>query len=670
MSFGWSPSDIVSLARLCYDVYSFCRIAPAELQGLLTKVDEIGQKLERLSSILEKSGLGQWKQASALEQHLLNARAYLEPLRPITEKDASTPSKAKVLARLALDQRKLSRIEKDLDLDRQLIDDMKIDLILVCSLRNLQCGAIFPQTPAAPFSGHVLPEKDACCSKKIRPTHIITSGSPLGLEDDRSVVASITVSNASKALELARELGSQKRSKPDFHTFTNGALQNTLRDVRANDFICDVASLAEETELYSQNANPTQSLEQLHEISERATSFRLSLHSPIPEPKLNKTRCLLPGFGGPRSESFERNIFGHLSSMSDSATMRIWASDLTQESHLDKSSAPKMNLPKPSSSFSSRTPSQLSVRPSEDGEKFSQADTMSTVDSMKDSDGRSSAQDPISLQGRSSVKIATAPKVSMDCSFALETYEGSVRLRADSIGRPRYAVHSRILSQILRHCFQPQDRPIPHLLHPDVEGPMSVANTPYTVTFTSPQYVSIEGASERPRWTTSLEYIFSNKQDQIQLCEKIFNKSLLLTAGTNKIVLDGQETSHMSAITLWYDAEPGTYSITYFRSLTGKKATPKDIELRVHGSWDAKSVSRNSTSLAVVAEPMLADDSASDTSVKFERQPTFSSSKSGGTLLNRVSTASSWRRRKPEQKKCVIEFTRLGDKISFLDHIK
>jgi hypothetical protein len=54
MSFGWSPSDILTLAKLAYEVYSFYRNAPAELESLFNRLDRIGRKLERLSTVLDK----------------------------------------------------------------------------------------------------------------------------------------------------------------------------------------------------------------------------------------------------------------------------------------------------------------------------------------------------------------------------------------------------------------------------------------------------------------------------------------------------------------------------------------------------------------------------------------------------------------------------------------
>ena len=126
MSFGGSPSDIVNLAKLCYKIYNFCHTAPAQLQVLSDRLDKMGRKLDQLSAILDRSGIGTCEQAPALEQHLLDARAHLEPLLSAT--NGATPAKG--LARLALNQSKLRRIEKDLDVDQRIIDEIKMDLIM------------------------------------------------------------------------------------------------------------------------------------------------------------------------------------------------------------------------------------------------------------------------------------------------------------------------------------------------------------------------------------------------------------------------------------------------------------------------------------------------------------------------------------------------------------
>lgn len=130
MAFGWSSSDIVNIAKLCYDIYSFCHPAPTELQVLSNRLDKMERKLNELSAILDKSGLGTCKQAPALEQNLLDARAFLEPLLPATKRTTSSPFRAKKLIRLGLKQGKLRGIEKELDVDERAIDEIKIDMIL------------------------------------------------------------------------------------------------------------------------------------------------------------------------------------------------------------------------------------------------------------------------------------------------------------------------------------------------------------------------------------------------------------------------------------------------------------------------------------------------------------------------------------------------------------
>ena len=126
MSFGGSPSDIVNIAKLCYKIYNFCHTAPAELRDLSNRLDKMGRKLDRIMVILDESGIGSCEQAVALQQHLFEIRAHLEPLLSATNGATS----AKGLTRLARNQGKLRRIEKDLDVDQQMIDEIKMDLIM------------------------------------------------------------------------------------------------------------------------------------------------------------------------------------------------------------------------------------------------------------------------------------------------------------------------------------------------------------------------------------------------------------------------------------------------------------------------------------------------------------------------------------------------------------
>jgi hypothetical protein len=63
-----------------------------------------------------------------------------------------------------------------------------------------------------------------------------------------------------------------------------------------------------------------------------------------------------------------------------------------------------------------------------------------------------------------------------------------------------------------------------------------------------------------------------------------------MAAGSNKVAYGGREIPHLSTVILWFDGSSETKSIT-FLNFTGQNAEPKDIELRVHGLWDAKKAS-------------------------------------------------------------------------------
>ena len=162
-------------------------------------------------------------------------------------------------------------------------------------------------------------------------------------------------------------------------------------------------------------------------------------------------------------------------------------------------------------------------------------------------------------------------------------------------------------------------------------------------------------------------YIFDEKQDQITLGEMILGKTLVMSAGSNKIRYNGQEISHMSAIALWYDDVSGTQSMTFFPNLTGKTTRPKDMEFKIHGLWDANKAPRNANAVAVMAESMPRDDEGLNMSARPDRQ---SSVQSRGTFLSKASSTTSDKWRKSGKLRCSIEFTRRSDRASFLSHLK
>ena len=494
---------------------------------------------------------------------------------------------------------------------------------------------------------------------------------------------------------MARRLRSGPSSKAKAVSIRDVAAEGSLRNVQmTNDFISEIVSLAEETELYLKDANPVQNLQHLTEITEKATRFRLALDSSSAGSRTDIAQYQLPTSDGISPDSFGREFYGHLSSMTNDTSMRLWAfnqipsrpsglSDTSATEHLTTPSSHSDRIP------SNEVPLQDHSRDDDNSYPISIA---SVADALIQSDNELSTQNQVNLRGRSKVSLAMDPKASLSCSFNLEVSEGSVLLKVIPTEGPHGTSdgvipttallpplnpyrRSQSMSQAGRttlprsfhHCFQSRNRPIPHFLHPDVEGPNEEPDAPHTITFTERQYISAEGASGGPRWTASLMYIFHEKQDRITLCEMIFGKTLLLSAGSDRIRYDGREISHMSAVALWIDDASGTQSMTFFPNLIGKSVTSKDIELKLHGLWAPKKAPRNPNVLAVIAEWMPRDDEGLDMSAKPERQ---SSVHSGGTFLSRASSVTSQRWKKSGKMKCTIQFTRSSDRASFLNHLR
>ena len=495
---------------------------------------------------------------------------------------------------------------------------------------------------------------------------------------------------------MARRLRSRPSSKAEAVTISDVAPEGSLRNVQmTNDFISDIVSLAEETELYFKDADPLRNLEHLTEITEKATRFRIALHSSSANSRTGIAQYQLPTSDAIGPDLFGREFFIHLSSTSDDKSMRMWASDYISSSQPGLShTIATENLTTPRSHSDRIRSDKLPFQDhSRDNDNIFRMSMASVTDAVIQSDNELSTKNQVNLRGRSKVSLAMDPKASLSCSFNLEVSEGSVLLKVIPTEGPRDTSDTVIASAALfppsnsssrrsqsmshatptmfprsfQHCFQSRDRPIPHFLHPDVEGPTEEPVAPYTITFTERQYISVEGASEGPRWTTSLMYIFHEKQDQITLCEMIFGKTLLMSAGSNIINYDGREISHMSAVALWFDGTSGTLSMTFFPSLTGKRGTSKDMELKIHGLWAPNKAPRNPNVLAVIAESMPRDDEALNLSARPDRQ---SSVQSGGTFLSKASSATSQKRKESGKLKCTIHFTRSSDRASFLNHLR
>lgn len=130
MSFGGSPPDLLTLAKVAYDIYQFHRNAPEDLQDLLEKFEIVAKKSERLSMIVEKSGRGYWDDAPKLMKYLLECKEYLEQFHPIADRVASPELRARKKFRLTVESDKVHRIKERLSMYEQQMTSFESDLVL------------------------------------------------------------------------------------------------------------------------------------------------------------------------------------------------------------------------------------------------------------------------------------------------------------------------------------------------------------------------------------------------------------------------------------------------------------------------------------------------------------------------------------------------------------
>ena len=123
--------------------------------------------------------------------------------------------------------------------------------------------------------------------------------------------------------------------------------------------------------------------------------------------------------------------------------------------------------------------------------------------------------------------------------------------------------------RVFHHNFNFHARPLPHVLHPDVEGPKMQPDEPFTVRFTVPQHFVEEEGTEAPSMTTELKYIFTDREDRDLLQEKIFGKLLLKTVGIDRFVMSRSSFKtdlecSQQALRLWKIEAGGSKTITVY----------------------------------------------------------------------------------------------------------
>ena len=453
----------------------------------------------------------------------------------------------------------------------------------------------------------------------------------------------------------------------------------------ANDFVTDVASLVEDKQLYSKDVDPSQSLDELNEIAERARGFQRALDAASGTSMVDKRPNGAPVLGQMAFDSFERTIWSNLFSEGSppSQSKQAFHSEKGSESSLYYTSPVGDSTP-PTSSSANSLSDPHAIQTLSHLNEYRSEDRVAPVDETVVLESRElSVRGSINLRGRSKASLNMSGSASLDCYFQTDEFQGQPVLNVVALCRQQDLSDMPFMSgaiptssstestdsqtsnecqrptsfPLLQHCLQSPSRPIPHLLHPIVEGPAERPSAPYTITFMDPQKIIENGAVKRHRWTTTLMYVFFGEHDRNTMCEAIFGKSLVMTAGSNKIVLNGRELSHLSAIALWFDRNVQMLSMTFFANLPGKGSKQKDIQLEICGLRVTNKTLRSSNAVVVLAKliPRL-----------IERTGSFS----GQSITSRTSSDLSQSFEVAKELKCVIEFSQHSDKTLFVSHVK
>ena len=173
---------------------------------------------------------------------------------------------------------------------------------------------------------------------------------------------SVAVSNASKALSMTLTLKTQSSVESEAASLRSFGEDDYGRNVHVvDDFIAGIVSLAEETELYSRDANPTQNLDPLKELAEKAKTFKLSVHPPIICSESNIAAYRPADTGETTLDALHEAILGHLDTMESNSSMQTWSFDQSQISQSSYFSA-TVESTSPTNRCGPKSPDSLGLR--------------------------------------------------------------------------------------------------------------------------------------------------------------------------------------------------------------------------------------------------------------------------------------------------------------------
>jgi len=116
MSWGWAAGDLVLLARLAYEIFSYYQSVPQTLHQCVQRFEYVAQQLEDLSDVLRRSGWRGYDRAPKLKDDLKEAKHFFEEYASLSAATSLSMSRLFETARLRLgpDNSRLRCIENKL----------------------------------------------------------------------------------------------------------------------------------------------------------------------------------------------------------------------------------------------------------------------------------------------------------------------------------------------------------------------------------------------------------------------------------------------------------------------------------------------------------------------------------------------------------------------------
>lgn len=665
MSSPVGVSDLLTLARTAYDIYRYWQGAPDDLQDLLEKFSHISKQLELLNAVIVSSGWSPYNRTSDLRLLFGDGKAFFEKHKALLQQSIAGTSKLGKLTRLKLDENDMQRIEKRADEEMRMIQEFKTNVMFLASVRTLQGNRTMLQRERG--NSRASPQSISNSNVQAR---IMPAARPRQLIEEARADSDVlsVISEATTALQFATKL---KRSavpqyQPNLETVIASspevvALTSSADRDLIERFLVQTEEVVEQLQLYTHEATPVRHVEDLAEFVAKANKL---------------TRDLRPSKAGMSAEvrslhlpTIEPSPYSFSDSLLGSPEFQRWASTDSQWTPVPAQDQISLVLGLPARSVSTATQTD--------------SDAVFSMRSLSISEAvevGGPAKEHINLSGW--VRIYAGKQTdshNISCKLDITHSEGGICICAvaTSRRRPSLTLEAAILPAAMtpgklmhghqmdiasesegsfrtfQHSFTNTNKPIPHVLHPSVEGPHIGEN--YSINFHDPQYFVEEGST--PKWTRELKYVFANEVDRDIVRSKIFGKKFLRSAGTEKIMFN-YIACLQHTITLWEDETTHVRTITFYRDPPNNKThLTGDVEYKVIGITDLKRAEKDGEPLPLNVEQISQDSTPT---------PAPSRRSSGLTL----SSTKSSKARSRDDMSCCIYFSESRDKKAFLQLLR